>query len=614
MDLLIEEALKELKKENNRKLTLKDKKRIHNNFPIPKDHKILWIDNVENNYKYGMVITDIGIFFRASPSIVKQVNENVSKKNKVNYIYHYFKWEYFNLEDFKLKKNLENKYDVIFNGKKILEINRKSNFFKSYSNAYNKFIKEASVSSENIFANLEAITSENFSKVNSNHGHGEMAEEVLTLLDKMQGKNAEVIGRNNKKDGADRIVEGIEIQTKYYSSGKKCIDACFDKTTGKFRYQNSKGELMLIEVPKNKYVEAIDEFRKKILEGKVPEVTNPDDASKYIKKGQLDYEQALNLCKPGTIESLKYDATTGAINCSFTFGITFLSTFIFAYSKNRNTKEALNSAFSSGIQVFGTSFFAYVLSEQVARTELTKKLVPLSTYIVKKMGNKTAQTIVSSIRSMSGKTAISGATATRQLSKMIRSNIITATATFCVFSIPDTYNIFKKKISKAQYVKNMISLVGTMQVAGASTIGAKVAMTKLGMTVGGPVGATAALGSGVVGGLVGGKALKAVGDYIKEDDTVIMSRLFNVIVVNLIYEYMLSESEIELLIKKLDEIKPEEFKEIFETVIRLDKQEKFIEYYLRHYFEDIIRKRKIAYEPKPEDFVEFFRQFEDNKS
>ena len=199
METFIKEVVKELQKQSNTKLSEKDKKKMYNNFPIPKDHEILLFDNIDNNKKCGIIITNIGVFFY----------NRKDKKDKNNCIYHYFKWEYFNLEDFKLKKNLENKYDVIFNGKKILEINQTTNFFKSYTNTYNKFIKEAIVSSENIFIDLETVIPENFAKVNSKHGHGEMAEEVLTLLDKLQGKNAEVIGRNNKKNIDDRIVNGI---------------------------------------------------------------------------------------------------------------------------------------------------------------------------------------------------------------------------------------------------------------------------------------------------------------------------------------------------------------------------------------------------------------------
>lgn len=618
MDFLIEEVVRELRKINNVKLTQKDQNKIYRNFPIPKEHKILWVDSMEKGMKYGMVITDIGLFFRTNPAVIKKNNKEVKKEEMVTNNYYYFKWEYFNLEDFDLKKNSDNEYEVLFNGKKILEINGKTNFFRCYEDVYNKIIKEATISAENIFADLEAVVPENFARVNSKHGHGEMAEEALTILDKLKGNEAEVVGRTNEKNGADRIVNGLEIQTKYYSSGKGCINACFDKTTGQFRYQKLNGEPMLIEVPKDKYIEAINEFRKKILENKVPGVTNPDDASKYIKKGQLTYKQALNLCKPGTIESLKYDVTTGAINCFFALGISFLTTFIFAYSKNNNKIEAMQSAIASGVQVFGLSFFAHIFTQQVARTELTKQIIPLSDYITQKMGYKTVQTIVNSIRTMAGKTSISGSAAMKQLSKIFRNNVVSSIITLAVFSLPDTYNMLKKRLSTAQYTKNMLSLVGTIATASSGTVAASVAATKIGATTGTTIapGIGTAIGivGGLAGGVAGGIAIKAIGDYIKEDDTVILSRLFNAVVENLIYEYMLSESEINELIKELNNITAKEFKELFTVVMAIRKQEKIIEDYLRPYFEKIIQKRPVLPTPKPEDIIGFFEQFEnDNK-
>lgn len=614
MDLFIKNAIEDFKKSNNIVLTEKSKKKIYEQFPVPREQKILWADNVERNKTYGMVITDAGIFFKASPTAVKQANEGADKKDQVSSIYHYFKWEFFSPDNFELKKVSEDRYDIYFNGQRLFNIHKSSNFFKCYNDSYEKIIKEATTSAENIFADLEAVVPENFARVNSKHGHGEMAEEALTLFDKLQGREAEVVGRTNEKNGADRIVDGVEIQTKYYQTGKRCIDDCFDKTTGQFRYQNSKGEPMMIEVPKDKYAEAINEFRKKILEGKVPGVSNPDDASKYIKKGQLTYSQALNLCKPGTIESLTYDALTGAINCSFAFGISFLSAYFLVFSKTGNRKDAFNAAFAAGIQVFGLSFFAHILTQQVARTTLTKQLIPLSTYIVQSMGYKSVQTIVNAIRSMAGKSAISGSAAMKQLAKMLRSNVVTSAITFAVFSIPDTYNIFRKRLSSAQYTKNMLSLIGTMATAGAGTLGTSLAAAKIGAatgtTIAPGVGTVIGIAGGLVGGLAGGTVIKAAGDHIREDDTVILSRLYNAVVVNMIYEYMLSESEIDVLIEKFDDIKAKEFKKLFAKVLSANEQEAVIDKFVRHYFEEIIRRRPRLTEPKPEEFVEFFKQFE----
>lgn len=618
MELIVEEAIKEFKKINDTQLTAKEKKKIHELFPIPREQEILWADNIKKNKIYGMVLTDSGFFIKASPKAVKQANEGAEKKDRVSSIYHYIRWEYFNPEDFELKKVSDNRYDILFNGKRLFNIVSERDFFKYYSDTYDKIIKEATTSAENIFADLEAVVPENFAKVNSKHGHGEMAEEALTLLDKLQGKEAEVIGRTNEKNGADRIVDGVKIQTKYYSTGKSCINSCFDKTTGQFRYLDSNGKPILIEVPKDKYAEAINEFRNKILEGKVPGVTNPDDASKYIKKGQLTYKQALNLCRPGTIESLTYDAVTGAINCSFAFGITFLATFVLAYSRTGNRMEAFSSAFAAGIQVFGLSFFAHVLTQQIARTTLTKQLIPLSTYIVESMGYKTVQTIVNAIRSMAGKSAISGAAAMKQLAKILRSNVVTSVITFAVFSVPDTYNMFKKRLSTAQYTKNMLSLIGTMATAGAGTIATSVAAAKIGAatgtTIAPGVGTAIGIGGGLITGIAGCTAIKTVSDHIREDDSVILSRLFNGVVINLIYEYMLSESEMDTLIEKLNDIKPKEFKKLFSSVIEAKEQEKEIDNFIRHYYEEIIRTRSRLPEPKPEDFVEFFKQFEDAES
>lgn len=613
METFIKKAIEKLNKNSESTLSDKDKKKIHEQFPIPREHKILWGQNLEQNNKYGMVITNIGIFFKASPMAVKQANEKMNKKDKLSYIYHYFKWEFFNPDDFKLCKASGDTIDIFFDGKFLFNLNKNSNFFEYYKESYKKTIKEAAISAENIFADLEAIIPENYARVNSKHGHGEMAEESLTLLDKIQGKDAEVVGRTNEKNGADRIVNGVEIQTKYYKTGKRCINACFDKTTGKFRYINSKGEPMMVEVPKDKYAEAINEFRNRIVEGKVPGVTNPNDASKYIKKGQLTYKQALKLCRPGTIESLTYDIATGAINCSFTFGISFLATYIFAYSKSENKKEAFNSAFLTAFQVFGLSFFAHILTQQIARTTLTKHLIPFSNYIVQQMGYKSVQTIVNAIRSMAGKSAISGATAMKQLSKILRSNTITTTFTFMAFSIPDTYNIFRKRISSAQYTKNMLSLIGTMATASAGTLGTSLAATKIGAmagtTISPGIGTLIGISGGVAGGLIGGKVIKMLGNHIKEDDSIILSRLYNGIVVNMIYEYMLTESEVDMLIEKFNTIKPKEFKELFAKVQAVDKQEELIENFIKHYFEEIVKNRTKIPLPKTEDLVDFFQDF-----
>ena len=70
----------------------------------------------------------------------------------------------------------------------------------------------------------KAYTEEKF---HGARGHGFAAESANDLYDRFTGKDAQIIGGDNAKDGADRIVNGTNIQSKYCSSGSKCIRECF---------------------------------------------------------------------------------------------------------------------------------------------------------------------------------------------------------------------------------------------------------------------------------------------------------------------------------------------------------------------------------------------------
>ena len=170
------------------------------------------------------------------------------------------------------------------------------------------------VSGCNVISAEKAVVPANYSAVNSTTGHGLMAEEALTVIDKFSGRSAEVVGRTNIKNGPDRMVDGTALQTKFYNSGKGCVQACFDKENGGlYRYLNSDGSPMPVEVPKDMYDDAVEAFRAKISQGKVPGVTDVNEAGNYVRKSDLTYADAMNLCKPFTAQSLLYDCATGII-------------------------------------------------------------------------------------------------------------------------------------------------------------------------------------------------------------------------------------------------------------------------------------------------------------
>lgn len=93
---------------------------------------------------------------------------------------------------------------------------------------------------DGISRNLDKIYREE--KFGVAQGHGFAAERANNLYDNLTGKNSEIVGDDNAKNGADRIVNGVNIQSKYCNTGSKCVRECFDN--GKFRYYNPDGSPM----------------------------------------------------------------------------------------------------------------------------------------------------------------------------------------------------------------------------------------------------------------------------------------------------------------------------------------------------------------------------------
>ena len=121
---------------------------------------------------------------------------------------------------------------------------------------------------------------------NTPRGHGFAAENANHLADILSGKDAKLVGAETDatnhiiKNGADRIVNGVNIQTKYCSSGSKCISECFEN--GKFRYLNMDGTPMQIEVPSDKYDDAVRALQDRIKKGEDSRSVNVEEGWKAL--------------------------------------------------------------------------------------------------------------------------------------------------------------------------------------------------------------------------------------------------------------------------------------------------------------------------------------------
>lgn len=99
-------------------------------------------------------------------------------------------------------------------------------------------------------------------------GHGHAGELMGDTMDKLKLKKTSMDGNSHAKHGADRVVNGTNIQTKYYATAGKSIGACFENGTAK--YINPDGSMMKIEVPRDQYNKAVKAMARRIENGEVP--------------------------------------------------------------------------------------------------------------------------------------------------------------------------------------------------------------------------------------------------------------------------------------------------------------------------------------------------------
>ena len=95
-----------------------------------------------------------------------------------------------------------------------------------------------------------------------------------------------------------------------------------------------------------------------------------------------------------------------------------------------------------------------------------------------------------------------------------------------------------------------------------------------------------------------------VGDILREDDVEILGRLFNAIVSCMIGEYFLDADEMDQLVKVLDKVPQKEFKSLFESIIKAERQEEIIRKFLESHFEEITAQRAPFALPSGETILE----------
>lgn len=436
-------------------------------------------------------------------------------------------------------------------------------------------------------------------KFHASRGHGFAAERANDLYDNMTGKNARIVGDDNAKNGADRVVNGVNIQSKYCSSGSKCVRECFDGN--RFRYLNPDGTPMQIEVPADKYDDAVRAMQDKIDKGQVPGVK---DAKEIVRKGNVTYEQAKNIAKAGTVESLTYDAVGGIKIGAYSGGISAAVTFAVASWNGKSFEEALDASVAAGLQMGGAAWASSVLVGQMTKAGVNSMLVPYTDFAVDMLGNKAASALANALRE-EGTKKIAGAAAKNYLSKLLRGNVVTGIATVAIMSAGDVVDIFRGRISGSQLIKNVVNTGAGVAGGAGGWMGGAAAGAAIGSAV--PIIGTAA--GGLIGGLAGAlfgstaasKVSQVVTDGLIEDDAKEMARILESVFPVVANEYILNKPEVKQVSDKLS---GDDLKDMYAS----NSRKTFARDLLSKYAAQVAGKRKRIYLPSTQDYVRGLRR------
>lgn len=439
-------------------------------------------------------------------------------------------------------------------------------------------------------------------KFKAAQGHGFAAERGNNLIDQIKGKNAKVVGDNNLKDGPDRMIINRDgsvtyIQDKYYKSASESVNAAF--RDGQYRYKIGK-QIIELEVPADQYEEAVQLMKSKISQGMVEGITDPEQAEKIVRKGSLSYKQAQNLAKAGTLESLSYDAATGVVSAGSALGISTVINYTVMRLSGFNREEAIQQAAVEGLETGSLVFCSTIISEQLSKAFLDKLLKESSEALVKTAGKRFANTLLKS----AGKATVDNLSkaAIEEAAKILRSNAIASAVTMIVFTGPDAVDLFRGRISKQQFIKNVVVVATSIAAGTAGSVGGaalgNILLPGAGGVAGGIVG-------GLVGGTAGGLVADVVGDHFFEDDAEMLYATIEEVFGDCCEDYLVTEDEANAVVEVFSkQMTDKAYKDMYQSKDR----KQYVRNMLEPMFETEIAKRAPIEEPSEEELRAYLKE------
>lgn len=389
----------------------------------------------------------------------------------------------------------------------------------------------------------ERVEATGINKFHTKAGYGFSAEDANILNDRLHFRNVENVGVSNSLDGADRIVNGVPIQTKYCKIAKDTVESAFRE--GKYRYEGQR-----LEVPHDQYKEAIKLMQEKILLGQIDGVTDPSMAESMITQGSVTYRQARNIARAGTVDGLVYDLKSHSIGAAGSLGISFTLDFAIRVWNGESIKDAIKESILTGLISGAITMSVGITTSQILRTQAAAVGRVWARDAVKLVyESPCGKVVIKKIAELSLGKSVDGGAAINHVAKLARSNAITTAATAVIVTAPDVYRAaVDGAVSWPQVGKNFSTTVassiggigcGYSFGAAGAAIGTFIAPGP-GTAVGGTIGS-------IIGMLAGSSAAsgstKMLLDLFVEDDAYSMKRLLNAELREFFFEYLLTEAE-----------------------------------------------------------------------
>lgn len=336
-------------------------------------------------------------------------------------------------------------------------------------------------------------------------GWGFSAEDANALADRWQGKKVECVGTSNTLNGADRISDGVLIQSKYCYTVRCSIESAFGPDGGSYRYSGQ-----VIEVPKDQYAACVEIMREKIRSGQVPGTTDPAAAETMVKAGHTTYDQARKIAQAGTFSGVWFDMKTHAMSGGIAAGLSGVISVTHGIAHKKSLKDIAKSA-----AVAATKGGAVVMAMGVATSQVLRTRAGAIGRVVARKAVGAAhdtnlgKVAIKKLAAASLGKAVSGGAAINHVAKLARSNVVSNTVSMVISTTPDMYRAtIQKSISWTQLGKNFA-------VRGSSSAGGAGGWA-VGAIGGAAIGSAVPIVGTAVGGFVGGLAGSLSGGWIAE--------------------------------------------------------------------------------------------------